>query len=151
MFNINDTVKINNTNLIGKIIRIKKTNKSILYTIIINNSTIIVEEDKLSHYKINISNSKPKININYTFDTSTFSNEIMLRHQTVEVAIDNLDKFISQAICNKEKRVKIIHGRQGCILRNAVHEYLQKSPYIDKYELGSYYEGSYGVTIAYLK
>lgn len=151
MFKIDDNVKINNTNLIGKIIRIKKTNNSILYTVKINNSNIIIDEENLSYCSLNKKTSKPKVTITYSLNNTNYTNEIMLRHQTVEVALENLEKFISQAICNKEKRIKIIHGRNGGILRNAVHDYLEKSPYIDKYELGQYYEGSYGVTIAYLK
>lgn len=156
MFKINDNVKINNTNLIGKITRIKKTNKSTLYTVSIsgNNSNIIVEEEKLSHYNVsNTTNKNSKRSVTITSSTynSNYTNEIMLRHQTVEEALENLERFISESICNKEKRIRIIHGRHGGILRNAVHEYLKNSPYIDKFELGNYYEGSIGVTIAYLK
>lgn len=154
MFNINDIVKINGTNTSGKITRIKKTSTSILYTVNINNSNIIVEENqiKLDNKKQNENyDNNNKVTITYNLDTEGFTNEIMLRHQTVEVALENLDKFISQAICNKEKRVKIIHGRHGGILRNAVHDYLKNSPYIESFKLGDYYEGSIGVTIAYLK
>ena len=154
MFNINDIVKINGTNTSGKITRIKKTSTSTLYTVNINNSNIIVEEKqiKLDNKKQNENYyNNNKVTITYNLDTEGFTNEIMLRHQTVEVALENLDKFISQAICNKEKRVKIIHGRHGGILRNAVHDYLKNSPYIESFKLGDYYEGSIGVTIAYLK
>lgn len=154
MFNINDIVKINGTNTSGKITRIKKSSTSTLYTVNINNSNIIVEENQIKlnnkKEKENCDNNN-KVTITYNLDTEDFTNEIMLRHQTVEVALENLDKFISQAICNKEKRVKIIHGRHGGILRNAVHDYLKNSPYIESFKLGDYYEGSIGVTIAYLK
>lgn len=156
MFKINDNVKINNTNLIGKVTRIKKNNVSTLYTVCINNnnSSIIVNEENLSLYKSNNVtnvNTKNNVTVNYTTQNPNYTNEIMLRHQTVEEALENLDRFISSSICNKEKRVRIIHGRHGGILRNAVHKYLRNSPYVDKFELGSYYEGSIGVTIAYLK
>lgn len=154
MYNLGDTVKINNTNLIGKINRIKKNKNSILYTVSVgsNNSKITVSEENLSmENKIAKDNIKPKVNISYNLGNSNFTNEIMLRHQTVEVAIENLEIFLSQAICNKEKRIRIIHGRHGGILREAVHKYLDNCPYIESYKLAEYYEGSYGVTIAYLK
>ena len=163
MFNINDNVKINNTNLTGKITRIKKKSNSTLYTVNVNNTNITLEEEKLSYYNTNknnfdntkrnnnSSNNNNNITITYTSSNKNFVNEIMIRHQTVEVALENLERFISQAILNKEKRIKIIHGRHGGILRNAVHKYLAQSPYIEKYNLGDYYEGSIGVTIAYLK
>ena len=41
--------------------------------------------------------------------------------------------------------------KTGGVLRKAVHEYLDNSPYISSYNFGEYYEGSYGVTIAYIK
>lgn len=148
MYNIGDLVEIINTNLIGKIIR--KNNN--IYTIkIIPNSSIL----KTSEDKIRLSNKKTdnknSVNIKYTLNSDDFNEEIMLRHQTVEVALYNLDVFISDAIAHRAKRVRIIHGRHGGILRKAVHKYLSSSPYIDKYQLADYFEGSYGVTIAYLK
>lgn len=76
--------------------------------------------------------------------------EIMLRHKTKEEAMYELDKFMNKVICNKLPRIKIIHGRSGGILRKAVHEYLESSPYVSSYSLGLYHEGGLGVTIAYL-
>lgn len=75
----------------------------------------------------------------------------MIRHQTVDEALSNLDKFIDNAICNNVKIVKIIHGKNGGILRREVHKYLENSPYVKGHRLGGYYEGSYGVTIAFLR
>jgi len=156
MFKIGDFVKINNTNLVGKISRIKTNKNNNLYTvnIVSTNSNIIVDDKNISiiNSKNNvISNIKNNVNISYNFDNSNFTNEIMIRHQTVEEALSNLEIFISKAICNNEKRIRIIHGRHGGILRKAVHKYLDTCPYILNYKLGEYYEGSYGVTIAYLK
>lgn len=156
MFNIGDTVKINNTHLIGKIIRIKNTKTKNLYTISINsnNSNIIIEEENLSYATLKNKNKNTKKNnvtITYNFDNTNFTNELMIRHQTVEEALNNVENFISKAICNKEKRIRIIHGRHGGILRKAVHEYLDTCPYVSSYNLAEYHEGSYGVTIAYLK
>lgn len=75
----------------------------------------------------------------------------MIRHQTVDEALENLEKFIDNAICNNVKIVKIIHGKNGGILRREVHKFLDNSPYVKEHRLGGYYEGSYGVTIAFLK
>lgn len=148
MYNIGDLVDILNTNLIGKIVR---KNKNIYTITVIPNGTKLT----LNENKIRLSNKKipdnNKINIKYTLKSENFSDEIMLRHQTVEVALYNLDIFISDAIAHRIKRVRIIHGRHGGILRKAVHEYLKSSQYVDKYQLADYFEGSYGVTIAYLK
>ena len=58
------------------------------------------------------------------------SNEIMLRHKFKDEAIAELDKYIDQALVEKLGRIRIIHGRHGGILRNAVHEYLKNHPYV---------------------
>lgn len=149
MFKLNNIVKLKNSNIKGKIIRIHRNNT---YTIELeNNSKLKVNENDIEIFK-DINNTKRKnITVNYSFSNSTFENEIMIRHQTVIEAIENVDRFISSAIINKEKRIRIIHGRHGGILRDAVHEYLKNSPYVDTYKLADEYEGSIGVTIVYLK
>lgn len=148
MFKLNNIVKLKNSNIKGKIIRIHRNNT---YTIELeNNSKLKVNENDIEIFK-DINNTKRKnITVNYSFSNSTFENEIMIRHQTVIEAIENVDRFISSAIINKEKRIRIIHGRHGGILRDAVHEYLKNSPYVDTYKLADEYEGSIGVTIVYL-
>lgn len=149
MFNINDIVKLKISNIRGKIIRIHSNNK---YTIQLeNNSKIRVLENDIELVRDEKQIKSNQITVNYSFSNSAFDNEIMIRHQTVIEAIENVDRFISSAIINKEKRIRIIHGRHGGILRDAVHEYLKNSPYVDTFKLADEYEGSIGVTIVYLK
>lgn len=146
MYKINDNVKLKNSNKHGKIINIKDN----IYTILLDtNLKINVTENKIE--KIIIKPSNTKVNVTYKLKKSKFNNEIMIRHQTVLEAIENVDRFISDAIINKEKRLRIIHGRHGGILKNAVHDYLRNSPYVESFNLADEYEGSIGVTIVYLK
>jgi len=77
-------------------------------------------------------------------------NEIMLRHKLKDEAIAELDKYIDQAVVAKLGRVRIIHGRHGGVLRQAVHEYLKTHPYVKEYYIAGYGEGGIGVTIALL-
>ena len=150
MFKINDIVKLKKYNTIGKIIRISDNNR--YFTILLdNNSKIKVFEKDIELIETNNKVRKNKVSIKYTPIENSFENEIMIRHQTVLEAIENVDRFISSAIMHKEKRLRIIHGRHGGILRNAVHEYLSTSPYVDTFKLADVYEGSIGVTIVYLK
>lgn len=149
MFNINDIVKLKKYNIQGKIIKVHSNNK---YTIQLeNNSKMKILEKDIELINDTLEKKTNKITINYTLSNSTFVNEIMIRHQTVIEAIENVDKFISSAIINKEKRIKIIHGRHGGILRNAVHEYLKNSPYVESFKIADELEGSIGVTIVNLK
>ena len=64
-----------------------------------------------------------------------------------EKTFNNIKKNLDLDI----KNIKIIHGRNGGVLRKAVHEYLKHNKNVESYRLGNYYEGSYGVTIIKLK
>ena len=145
MYTLNDYVKINNTNIEGKIIKLE------------NKKVIIYANDKYIKTDIkNITKTNKKIekDTKTTVNLKVFSpptDEIMITHHTVDEALENLDKFIDNANCNNVKIIKIIHGKKGGILRKEVHKYLENSPYVKEHRLGGYYEGSYGVTIAFLK
>lgn len=146
MYTIGDYVQIQDSNISGKIVNISKQNVVILY----NDKYIKVNKGKVEKTL----NNKSNINNSFTVKVNLSSppiDEIMIRHQTVDEALDNLEKFIDNAVCNNVKIVKIIHGKNGGILRKEVHKYLENSPYVKEHRLGGYYEGSYGVTIAFLK
>ncbi|MDJ0574388.1 MAG: Smr/MutS family protein [Xenococcaceae cyanobacterium MO_234.B1] len=44
-----------------------------------------------------------------------------------------------------------MHGKGTGRLRQGVHDFLQRHPQVDKYELAPQQEGGSGVTIVYLK
>ena len=141
----NEYCTLKNSKLIWKIDKI--TNSKVFLSM--NNKKLTTTIDNISIIQDYIPNTKKEINIQ--LENTTISNEIMLRHKTKLDALEELDKFIDNAICNKMSRVKIIHGKHGGIIRNAVHEYLDNSPYISSYNFGDYHEGDFGVTIAYIK
>ena len=145
MYPIGDYVKVTNSNITGKIVNISKQ----YITILANDKIVKLKKEQIEKIKEPTNISKDiKVNVQLS---SPPIDEIMIRHQTVEEALSNLDKFIDNAICNNVKIVKIIHGKNGGILRKEVHKYLENSPYVKEHRLGGYYEGSYGVTIAFLK
>ena len=145
MYTIGDYVTVTNSNITGKIVNISKQ----YITILANDKIVKLKKEQIEKIKEPANISKDiKVNVQLS---SPPIDEIMIRHQTVEEALSNLDKFIDNAICNNVKIVKIIHGKNGGILRKEVHKYLENSPYVKEHRLGGYYEGSYGVTIAFLK
>ena len=145
MYTIGDYVKVTNSNITGKIVNISKQ----YITILANDKIVKLKKEQIEKIKEPTNISKDiKVNVQLS---SPPIDEIMIRHQTVEEALSNLDKFIDNAICNNVKIVKISHGKNGGILRKEVHKYLENSPYVKEHRLGGYYEGSYGVTIAFLK
>ena len=144
MYVVGDYVKIKDQNIAGFITAI--SNKYI--TILSNDKTVKVTLNATEKAMPNKEKNTVKVNIKLS---SPPLDEIMIRHQTVDEALFNLEKFIDNAICNNIKIVKIIHGKNGGILRREVHKYLDNSPFVKEHRLGGYYEGSYGVTIAFLK
>ncbi len=150
MFEINDNVKLNESSKEGKVISILEKNN---YIILVNNKKIKVSGDKLKLCKS--SNPKKETNTRINMEVKIYDREflpeIMIRHQVLEEAIFNLEQFINEAKFNNIKSVKIIHGKNGGILRKAVHEFLKSNKYVESFRLGNYFEGSYGVTIATLK
>lgn len=154
MYLVGDIVVLNNSSITGRIIEISKNNKCV---ICINDKNIITDMSNIS--KTDKSKPRQSNSIKITFDNKSnyetanleFIPEIMVRHQTVEEALFNVDSFIEEALYRNVKTVKIIHGKHGGILRNAVHKYLKENRNVNSYRLGNYFEGSYGVTIVSLK
>lgn len=149
MFNLGDNVKVNNSSKIGKIIKVLDNNK---YLVLLNDKNLIVNNHMLTPCNSQSNNiCQVKINIENKDKLKTFTPEIMLRHQVLEEALFNLEQFIDDAFNNNVQTVRIIHGKNGGILRKAVHEFLKSNNKILSFRLGNYFEGSYGVTIATLK
>jgi len=144
MFFLGNYVKISNTNIYGYLYSISKQQ----CTILSNDKFVKTNLANIEEAIAPIQNIKRSIQIKLS---SEFNDELMLRHQNVEDALFHLDKFIDNAICNKITIIKIIHGKKGGILRKEVQKYLTNHPAIKEHRLGDYYEGSYGVTIAFLK
>jgi len=138
--------KLNNQSKIYLVEKIENTqavlrSENIQITTDVSNLTF-VDDSYINAHKIGKSS--------VTITSSNIENEIMLRHKLKDEAISDLDKYIDQAIVAKLGRVRIIHGRHGGVLREAVHEYLKNHPYVKEYYLAGYSEGGIGVTIAIL-
>lgn len=95
-------------------------------------------------------NVKPTVKLNIE-PASSFNGEINLIGERREEAIDNVVKFLDQAVLTGTKVVRIVHGKGQKILRNAVWEVLRKNKSIESFRLGKYGEGEDGVTIVTLK
>jgi len=124
------------------------SNKTVLLSD--GNIKIKTEKDKITLLPEDFIPPKRNARSTITVCTDNVPSEIMLRHKLKEEAITELDKYIDQALVAKLGRVRIIHGRHGGILRDAVHEYLSTHPYVKSYEIADYSEGGIGVTVAIL-
>ena len=82
--------------------------------------------------------------------STPISNEVHLRHLTIDEAILKLDKYLNDAFMTGLYQVRVIHGKGTGTLRQAVQEQLTKHPLVKSYRLGIYGEGGAGITIVEL-
>ena len=78
------------------------------------------------------------------------SDELYLRHLTVDEAMLKLDKYLNDAFMAGLIQVRIVHGKGTGTLRRVVKETLSSHSLVKSYRLGQYGEGGAGVTIAEL-
>lgn len=83
--------------------------------------------------------------------SQTISTEINLIGETVDVAIEILDKYLDNCKMANLHQVRIVHGKGTGKLRQGIHSYLKKSKYVQDFHIAGYGEGDYGVTIVNLK
>ena len=79
----------------------------------------------------------------------TSKNTLDIRGSRVADAEVEIDQAITQAIVFGV--LWIIHGKGTGRLRQGVHEFLEKHPLVERFELAEQAEGGAGVTVAYLK
>ncbi len=81
----------------------------------------------------------------------TMTAELDLRGLLVHEGLEELEKFIDDAILTGLGQISIIHGKGTGAMRTGVHNYLKQSPSISEYRMGEFGEGDMGITIAKLK
>lgn len=130
----------------------------------IDNSDMVMVAMGNMKIKIHISNLEPikrvkrKAKVQQKYSKKTLSSksrtmtaEVDLRGYLVVEGLQELEKFIDDAILTGLGQISIIHGKGTGAMRKAVHEYLKRNPSIGEFRLGEFGEGDMGVTIAKLK
>jgi DNA mismatch repair protein MutS2 len=79
------------------------------------------------------------------------SPELHIRQMRAEDALEELERYMDDAVLAGLDRVRIVHGKGAGTLRKLVHEFLGNYPGVAGYRLGAASEGGAGVTIAELK
>ena len=79
------------------------------------------------------------------------SSELLLVGNTVDQAIDRLEKFLDESLLSEQRTVRLIHGFGTGRLKEAVVDFLHKHPLVTNVRTASPQEGGGGVTIAELK
>jgi DNA mismatch repair protein MutS2 len=78
------------------------------------------------------------------------SSELLLVGNTVDQAIDRLEKFLDESLLSEQRTLRLIHGFGTGRLKEAVVDYLQKHPLVTNVRTATPQEGGGGVTIAEL-
>ncbi len=73
--------------------------------------------------------------------------ELDLRGERYEDALQQLEKYVDDALLAGYPRVSIIHGKGTGALRNGVQEFAKRHPRITNYRAGGMNEGGSGVTV----
>ena len=143
---IGDYVQIENLNSHGEIIDIRKKEALIL----VNGMKMKVKCNRLKKIKRpNVTVPKKKSSKEPVF--SRFPLELNLIGMRVEEGINELDRYLDQAVYHKVKQVRIIHGMGTGALRNAVCKDLDKHPMVVSKMSAGPNEGGLGATIVLLK
>ncbi len=77
--------------------------------------------------------------------------ELMLIGQTVDVALDRIDRFLDRAVLGSVGQVRLIHGHGTGRLRHAIRQHLRGHALVRDYRAGDEGEGGDGATVARLK
>ena len=94
---------------------------------------------------------KDSVKVNKSTSAMLARSEINVLGKTSLEALDEVERFIDQAIVNNLQEIKIIHGVGEGILLKSIREYLKKNKNVNEFRRGNYGEGENGVTIIKLK
>ncbi len=77
--------------------------------------------------------------------------ELDVRGMSLNEALDEVEKFIDDAVISSLGEVSIIHGNGTGVLRAGIADCLKRHPNVSSFRLGRYGEGETGVTIVSLR
>ena len=147
VISINDHVRMINSDISGKVVRLKG-----------NNLTIISDQGMSLNVKLgDVEKYTPKKKVKKNPSQSLFKTTKMVKLECnliglrVEEGLLELDKYIDDALVARYKEVRIVHGSGTGALRSAVHDYLNRRKEIKSYRLGGLGEGGVGATVVYFK
>ena len=146
---INDYVKIKDTNMQGKIIRKVKNNITVITQegLSINTTTNKVIKTMAPAKKV-----APRITKG---DQMIFKQSVPLELNViglhVDEALEKVEKYLDTCLARKIKSCRLIHGSGTGALRSAIHNYLKTLKSVDSFRLGGAGEGGVGATVVTFK
>lgn len=137
------SVKIDGYTQIGNVLELK--GDSAVVQMGIMKMTIPVTSITPAQKSPSAERARPNIRLQ---KAQTATTEIHLRHMRAESAIEELERFIDDAMLAGLPSVRIVHGKGEGVLRKVTQEYLKRNPGVATVRDGEPAEGGSGVTIA---
>lgn len=145
---VGDEVYVKSFNNTGTIngIKEKKGEVEVLFG---NIKSTVKLSDCFNAKKRAVQSEKPKVS--RAVERSSPKAEINIIGKTVAEGVEEVEKFIDQAIVSNIPEIRIIHGMGTGKLKKGVWDYLKTNKNVSEYRLGRYGEGESGVTVVTLK
>lgn len=130
----------------------RKGNKAIVETalgrVIVDLRNVVESKPSRSRISVHVS-EREHTRVEPANDSA--ESDLDLHQRTVDEVENLLSKFLDEAAVAGRQRVKIIHGKGTGKLRREVVRLLKTHSIVSHFESAQPHDGSYGVTIAYLK
>ncbi|HCY52343.1 MAG TPA: endonuclease MutS2 [Clostridiales bacterium] len=145
---VGDEVYVKSFNNTGTIngIKEKKGEVEVLFG---NIKSTVKLSDCFNAKKQAVQSEKPKVS--RSVERSSPKAEINIIGKTVAEGVEEVEKFIDQAVVSNISEIRIIHGMGTGKLKKGVWDYLKTNKNVSEYRLGRYGEGESGVTVVTLK
>ena len=150
-----EKVRIKSNGMVGEVLMVSSKN----VTVSVGNITTTLSPDKVERISSNEfkaavkqTNTPPRqvLDAGIASRKLTFSPEVDVRGQRVMEAIENVTRYIDDAIMLSVPSVRIIHGKGTGALREEIQKYLRTVPGVEKVSDEDIRYGGSGVTIVTL-
>ncbi len=145
-FNLGDLVYADDATNLGTILQIYPNQNQALVDF--NGIKFKLHLTNLQKANKNQSQSVNKFSDYFKFSTIS---RIDVRGKRSNEAIQEIDRYISEAILSNIENFTVVHGKGTGALRRALHDFFQTHPQIDNFREGTIEEGGAGVTVVKLK
>ena len=94
---------------------------------------------------------KSSVSVQTGAATRTVSLSCDVRGLALDEALEEVERYLDEAVMAGLHEVTIVHGKGTGILRDGIQKHLKKYPHVKSFRRGKYGEGEEGVTVVELK
>ena len=146
-FKVGDPVYVTSLSLEGTVKQAANKNGDLVIQMGFLSSTVNYKNLELRDKPKNEKQSQPSKDRYSINKAATINPEINLLGNTVDEAVNKLEKYLDDAMIAGLSSVRVVHGKGTGALRKGVHEYLRRQKFVKSYKLAEFGEGDAGVTI----